>query len=109
MEFIFYVYWLNESFCYYTRKEAFDKLHFTLDNAIGLPLGSLFEVKGGKLNRLDLTEDVDELLAAKDDVGKWGLLYTRKIEWNLYLAVTYRKLWGDRFHCIGVLLIKKLK
>lgn len=61
---------INESFCYYTRKEAFDKLHFTLDNAIGLPLGSLFEVKGGKLNRLDLTEDVDELLAAKDDVGK---------------------------------------
>lgn len=51
------------------RKEAFDKLHFTLDNAIGLPLGSLFEVKGGKLNRLDLTEDVDELLAAKDDVA----------------------------------------
>lgn len=50
------------------RREAFEKLHFTLDNAIGCPLGSLFEVKGGKLNRLDLTEDVNELLSAKDNV-----------------------------------------
>ncbi|CAH3150084.1 unnamed protein product [Porites lobata] len=49
------------------RKEVFEKLHFMLDNAIGCPLGSIFEVKGGKLNRLEGKEDVDELLVAKPD------------------------------------------
>ncbi|XP_078349734.1 tRNA (adenine(58)-N(1))-methyltransferase non-catalytic subunit TRM6-like [Oculina patagonica] len=49
------------------RKEIFEKLHFTLDSAIGCPLGSIFEVKGGKLSILDTTEDVDELLMAKDN------------------------------------------
>jgi len=41
-----------------------------LDNAISCPLGSIFEVKGGKLNRLEGKEDVDELLVAKPDSGK---------------------------------------
>ena len=41
-----------------------------LDNAIGCPLGSIFEVKGGKLSRLEGKEDVDELLVAKPDSGK---------------------------------------
>lgn len=63
-----------------------------MDNVIGLFLGLLFEVKGGKLNRLDLIEDVDEFFVVKDDVGKWGLFYSRKIEWNSYLVVIYRKL-----------------
>lgn len=53
------------------RKEIFEKLHFTLDSAIGCPLGSIFEVKGGKLSILDTTEDVDELLMAKDNSGKY--------------------------------------
>lgn len=48
----------------------FEKLHFTLDSAIGYPLGSIFEVKGGKLSILDVREDVDELLMAKDNIGK---------------------------------------
>lgn len=52
--------------------ELFEKLHFTLDNAIGCALGSLFEVKGGKLKRLDTEEDVDELLVAKGNIGKCG-------------------------------------
>lgn len=49
------------------RKEVFEKLHFSLDNAIGSPLGSIFEVKGGKLSRIDAKDDVDELLVAKHD------------------------------------------
>lgn len=55
------------------RKEIFEKLHFMLDNAIGCPLGSIFEVKGGKLTRVDAKEDVDELLMAKDNIGKYRL------------------------------------
>lgn len=58
---------------YHIRKEIFEKLHFTLDSAIGCPLGSIFEVKGGKLNILDATEDVDELLMARDNSGKHRL------------------------------------
>ena len=52
----------------------FEKLHFSLDNAIGCPLGSIFEVKGGKLCRLDPKEDVDELLTAKHDNGRCNSL-----------------------------------
>lgn len=51
------------------RKETFEKSHFFLDNAIGCPLGSIFEVKGSKLCRLDTREDVDELLIATHDTG----------------------------------------
>jgi len=47
------------------RKETFERLHFTLDSAIGCPLGSTFEVKGGKLSRFDAEQDVDELLKPK--------------------------------------------
>ena len=54
------------------RKEAFERLHFTLDSAIGCPLGSTFEVKGGKLSRLDSEEDEDELLKPKNSVGRYG-------------------------------------
>lgn len=50
------------------RKETFERSHFTLDSAIGCPLGSTFEVKGGKLSRFDAEEDVDELLKPKNNV-----------------------------------------
>jgi len=53
------------------RKETFERLHFTLDSAIGCPLGSTFEVKGGKLSRFDAEEDVDELLKPKDNIGNY--------------------------------------
>lgn len=52
----------------FNRKELFEKLHFSLDSAIGCPLGSIFEVKGGKLSRLDAKEDVDELLVANKSI-----------------------------------------
>jgi len=51
------------------RKESFERLHFTLDSAVGCPLGSRFEVKGGKLSRLDAEEDEDELLKPKNSIG----------------------------------------
>lgn len=54
------------------RKEAFERSHFTLDSAIGCPLGSTFEVKGGKLSRFDAEEDEDELLKPKNNVGKYA-------------------------------------
>jgi len=54
------------------RKETFERLHFTLDSAIGCPLGSTFEVKGGKLSRFDAEQDVDELLKPKNNIGKYG-------------------------------------
>lgn len=50
------------------RKEAFERSHFTLDSAIGCPLGSTFEVRGGKLSRFDAEEDEDELLKPKNNV-----------------------------------------
>lgn len=49
------------------RREVFEKQHFSLDNAIGCPLGSLFEVKGSKLCTLEVDEDVDDLLIARDN------------------------------------------
>jgi len=58
------------------RKEAFERLHFALDSAIGCPLGSTFEVKGGKLSRLDAEEDEDELLKPKNSVGKYMYGFT---------------------------------
>ena len=61
-------------FYYDFRKETFEKSHFFLDNAIGCPLGSIFEVKGSKLRRLDTKEDVDELLIATHDTG-WKIFY----------------------------------
>ena len=61
-------------FYYDFRKETFEKSHFFLDNAIGCPLGSIFEVKGSKLSRLDTKEDVDELLIATHDTG-WKIFY----------------------------------
>lgn len=51
------------------RKEVFERLHFSLDDAIGCPLGSIFEVKGSKLHRLEAEEDADELLMAPNDSG----------------------------------------
>ncbi|KAK2561975.1 tRNA (adenine(58)-N(1))-methyltransferase non-catalytic subunit TRM6 [Acropora cervicornis] len=49
------------------RREVFEKQHFSLDNAIGCPLGSLFEVKGSKLCPLEVDEDIDDLLIARDN------------------------------------------
>lgn len=40
----------------------FEKLHFTLDNAVGCPLGSVFEVTGGQMHSVDAEQEVDELL-----------------------------------------------
>ena len=54
------------------RKETFERLHFTLDSAIGCLLGSTFEVKGGKLSRFNAEEDVDELLKPKNNIGEYG-------------------------------------
>ena len=48
----------------------FEKQHFSLDNAIGCPLGSVFEVKGSKLCTLEVDEDVDDLLIARDNTGE---------------------------------------
>ena len=48
----------------------FEKQHFSLDNAIGCPLGSLFEVKGSKLCPLEVDEDIDDLLIARDNTGE---------------------------------------
>ena len=48
----------------------FEKQHFSLDNAIGCPLGSVFEVKGSKLCSLEVDEDVDDLLIATDNTGE---------------------------------------
>ena len=48
----------------------FEKQHFSLDNAIGCPLGSVFEVKGSKLCRVEAEEEVDDLLIARDNTGE---------------------------------------
>ena len=60
------------------RKETFERLHFTLDSAIGCPLGSTFEVKGSKLSRYDAEEDVDELLRPKNIIGKYGHFFATR-------------------------------
>ena len=68
------------------RKETFERTHFTLDSAIGCPLGSTFEVKGGKLSKFDAEEDVDELLKPKSNIGKYGHCYNMSINMQLVLA-----------------------
>lgn len=61
---------LVTSFFTVCRKLSFDRLHFVLDNAIGKPLGSIFEVKGSKLHKISEEDDLDDLLNVQTDQGQ---------------------------------------
>lgn len=51
-----------------SKKIGFDRLHFVLDNAVGEPLGSVFEIKEGKLQKINEEDDFDDLLSVQTAV-----------------------------------------
>ncbi|KAK3749500.1 hypothetical protein QZH41_013480 [Actinostola sp. cb2023] len=57
------------------RKIFFEKLRFVINEAIGCPVGSVFEVKGGQLSRASHEENVDELRLRTAENGDKGSLY----------------------------------